>query len=481
MGTFGFSGLAMAVFTKRAKPARCPKPTFGRPIPQLPKEGDAPLDGSEGPVSVTMPSEAPLFFSVEQPIRLQDRPTGSMKWFQAHPMPQEIPEMPEHLPGEVDKPTRRENLIRAKLNGGMKPSPLEFDKIIQVFAQRARLSAQWAPVQRREFIRRAKRWASEMVLQDMSPSDKSVKLILLGCEATGDTSGAQWWFGWMERYGRKLGRLHYNAVLGTFGVQGQPYEARQFMGRMREAGFKPDYRGYAAVIDAWEKAGNRRAMLQTILEMQEAEKAGELGEPLKATDQQRPYLALASSYAKVGDASRAISVLKVLQEKQVPMDHEVHRVRIEAHLRTPEARRSAEDIREALRSFLDSQRGSSRKPEISKTMSDELSTALGQAYGDVLREFGLEEGDVVPELPSSQTIMLWRRKTLINAMEQHRGGAGAMRPRSGEERFFRDRINARKGPKFGEHAGGYRIPDTRGAAFQGIKEWMTIPKPVKYG
>jgi len=280
----------------------------------------------------------------------------------------------------------------------------------------------------------------------------------------------------MERYGRKIGRLHYNAILGTFGIQGQPHEARQFLGRMQEAGFKPDHRSFAAVVEAWDKIGNRRAMLQTILDMQEAEKAGDLGKPLKAVDQQRPYLVLASSYAKVGDASRAVSVLKVLQDKQVTIDQEVHRVRMDAHLRTPVARRSAEDIKGALRDFLSSQKGNTRKPEITQSMSDDLRAALGGSYGNVLQDFGFEEKDVVPNLPSSETVMLWRRKTLINALEQNRAGLGAVQPRSGEERFFRDRINARKGPKFGEHAGGYRIPN--GAP---LKEWMVLPKPVKYG
>jgi len=219
--------------------------------------------------------------------------------------------------------------------------------------------------------------------------------------------------------------------------------------------------------------------LQTILEMHEAERGGEMGEPRKALHQQRPYVALASSYAKVGDATRAVSILKVLQEKQVPIDHEVHRVRLDAHLKTSQPRRSTAEIESALYDFLASQKGDRETPWISEGMSQDLDAVLGERYTDVLQQFGLEKEDVVPDLPSFDQVQLWRKKVLYQAVINRRSGIGAVQPRSGEESFFRDRIEARKGPKLGDVAQGFRKLDGKGP--DGLKEWMVLPKPVRYG
>jgi len=135
-------------------------------------------------------------------------------------------------------------------------------------------------MQRREYIRRAKRWAGEMVLQGLEPSTKSLKMLLLGCSSTGDTESVQHWFKFMKKRGHKMGRFEYNAVIGAHGNEGYPHEASMWMERMRAAGFAPDARTYASLVDAWERIGNRQRMLQVMREYQDAEEAGELGEPL---------------------------------------------------------------------------------------------------------------------------------------------------------------------------------------------------------
>eukprot|EP00971_Amphidinium_carterae_P153221 3037482-Amphidinium_carterae.1 len=48
-----------------------------------------------------------------------------------------------------------------------------------------------------------------------------------------------------------------------------------------------------------------------------------------------PYLPLARSYAEVGDAPRAISVLKHVKEKGITLTLEVQLLRLEALLQTP--------------------------------------------------------------------------------------------------------------------------------------------------
>lgn len=431
-----------------------------------------------------------MFRSVEMPVAWEDKikkkKAGEIgfadpyPWYHGrHPCHDwQVREFPKKiLPGNVSKATRREVMIRDILMDREVPEQEEFDKLVQVFAQRSRQKHKWLAVQRREFLRRAKRWAGEMLLQDMQPCDKSVRLILLGCEATGDISGAQWWFGWMERYGRAVGRMEYNSVIGALATEGQPMEATKWLNRMSEAGVKPDARSYAGVIEAWEKIGNRRQMLNTLVEMQQAERDGELADSRWRSDYQMPYVAMAGTYSKVGDAARAVSLLKVTQVKQVPTNWEVHRVRLEAHLKTTPMRRSEEDIEAALQDFLSAYADSKKAPKITEEMSINLQESLQERFDEILEENGLTVDSLSPELHGVEELPQWRMACAAWAIRKKAHGIRAIRPQNQDEQFIRKRMKQMQGPKFGETPSGrYRIPNEAG-----LPEWMTVPEPIRYG
>merc|ERR1712203_384695 len=120
------------------------------------------------------------------------------------------------------------------------------------------------------------------------------------------------------------------------------------------------------------------------------------------------------------------------------------------------------EIEGALYDFLASQKGDRETPWITEGMSQDPDAVLGERYAEVLQQFGLEKEDVVPDLPSIDQVQSWRQKVLIEAVKKRRSGIGAVKPRSGEESFFRDRIEARKGLKLGDVAQGFRKLDGRG-------------------
>jgi len=398
------------------------------------------------------------------------------KWFGKHPNPTRRERLALEIPGGVQRPTKRETVLRSQLRQGELPSLEEFDKTVQVFAQRARQEIRWLPVQRREFIRRAKRWASEMLLQDMMPSRLSLQLLLLACAATGDVSGARWWFQWAVKQGLKLGRLEYNALIGAHGAEGQPREAQTWLNRMREEGIVPDAKSYAGLVEAWDRIGNRERMLQTILEMKRAEAEGNLGEPTDPKDSALPYYVMARSYAKVADAPRALAILKTLQARGMPLSHEAHKVRLEAHLRVPSGpRRSVPEIERALIDLI------SNKPSDGPLYHSRLSglcrSALGsQRYEEILRSLGTSDLELVPELPGTDASAVWRRASIQAALRTAATGKSAVQGKSDDERFFRKRLNARKQAQMGEIQVGYRVPGEKG-----LPEWMTLQKPEKFG
>jgi len=352
----------------------------------------------------------------------------------------------------------------------------EFEKLVEVFSNRARSEIKWMPVQRRQFLKRAKRWAGEMVLQDREPSQLTVRRLLLACAANGDVSGAEWWMRWMQKNDRPIKRLEYDAAIGAYGEEGLPRGARGWFERMVEAGIAPDARSYAGVIQAWEKVGNRKRMLQVLLEMRDAEAQGQLGRPLDPRDAALPYLAAARSYADVADAPRTIAILKHLQAQEIPLTFEAHLMRLEVHLRTPPGpRQSLTEIERALRDVIVSRPGS--RAILSSTLCDMCRLTIGtQRYDDILSELGVKQSEISAEPPGASLAERWRSSRLAKAVEDKDTGRQVLMRKNEDDKWFKGRLQARQGAVMGEIETGYRIPAERG-----LPEWMTLPLPERYG
>jgi len=435
-------------------------------------------------LAVTMPRGAPIapreasIFRKMEGKQKNLPPDKLPRWYGRHPNPTKKEYLPLKIPGKVQRPTRREAALRQKLRKADTPDAAEFEKAIQVFANRARQEVQWLPVQRREFMRRAKRWAGEMLLQDLAPSAPTLRSLLLGCSSVGDVSGSQFYVEWMQRNNRKLGRLEYNAVITTHAVEGNPEQANEWLQRMREAGVRPDAKSYAGVVEAWERVGNRKGMLEGILAMREAEAMGELGEPMDPHDAALPYYAMARSYVKVADSPRALAVLKYLQAAGVPLTVEAHKLRLEGHLRTPPGpRRSVTEIERAFRDVV--KYGPKGGPLYSKRLARMCRYALGQArYKAILEEMGVSEEAVTPDLPSSESARTWRRASIQAALRKREctGVSAIKRASNKDEKWFERRLQARRGAKLGKVAGGIRVPGE-----SGLPEWMTLTRPELHG
>lgn len=427
--------------------------------------------------SQPLPKEAPLYRSVEKP-RVKNLPRQWLpKWLYApHPFPDRVERLPLTIPGQVQRPTKREAALRRKLQKKELLDPEEFEKTIQVFAQRARQDVKWLSVQRREFVRRAKRWAAEMLLQELEPKPTSVRLILLACAAVGDANGAVWWVNWMERSGRQLGRIEYNAVINAHGAEGMPYEACSWLQRMREAGVPPDARSYAGVVDGWERVGNRRRMLETLIEMQRVESDGLLGEPMAEADAGLPYYALARTYMKVGDAPRTVAILKHLRERGMPLTYEAHKIRLEAHMKVQLGpRRSKSEIERAL---MDTVRERPQgRPIFTDKFAGRCRNAVGaERFKEILQEHGADEAEIIASLPGDEATELWRRANIQAAVRlRHINGKGQLYRRDEDERWMRKRLKSRRSAKMGQTMAGFRIPGSKG-----LPEWMTLPETERF-
>merc|ERR1719253_1978361 len=311
----------------------------------------------------------------------------------------------------------------------------------------------------------------------MEPSELSLRLILMACSSTGDIAGAEYWFGWMESNGREMGRLEYDAVINAFGQEGRPQKAREWMQRMEEAGIAPGAKSYAGLVEAQERLGNRRAMLEALMEMKRVESEGKLGEPLEETDAALPYYAMARSYMKVADAPRAMSILKMLQVKGVPLSAEAHRIRLESHLRVPAGpRRSMPEIEKALVDLVNSR--TEGAPLYNSKLAAMARGAIGVAqYHKMLGALGAKEAELVPKLPEAKESEHFRKASIQAALKSKaKSGQALLTVRNDDEAYLRDRKKARKPAQIGEVAGGYRVPGK-----QGLPEWMTLQKPEKFG
>jgi len=454
---------------------------LGRQVP--PARSRVVLHAGLGP----MPQPAPMFRSVEyhRPALKKSRrheeaeknrfPFRNWRIIGRHPNPTRPKTYELVIPGAVSRLTKREASLKVRLRRNEPVSPEDFDMAIQVFAQRARQEMKWLSVQRREFIRRAKRWADEMLLQDMKPSLMTLRLLLLGCAAVGDERGASWWIGWMRSQGLELGRLEFNAVIEAHGAEGIVEGAKSWMQRMKEeGGLEPDARTFAGIMEAYEVVGNRHMMLSTLSEMQDLEAEGKLAASLHSRDDAAPYVALARSYAKVGDAPRAVAVLKYLQQKGMPDTLEIHKVRLEAHLRTPRGpRRMPEEIERAFRDVVSAR--PEKGPVYTAKLDQMCRSAMGiNTYEAILNQLGAKAEDLCVEMPAEEALN-WRKALIQSAVMSKANGMGQIfRKREGRYLAWRKYIENQE--VMGQTAVGYRVPGKKG-----VPDWMSLKQPVIYG
>merc|ERR1712079_1683 len=231
---------------------------------------------------------------------------------------------------------------------------------------------------------------------------------------------------------------------------GLPRGARGWFERMAEAGFAPDARSYAGLIQAWEKVGNRKRMLQTLREMRDAEAQGQLGRPLDPRDAALPYLAAARSYADVADAPRTIAILKHLQAQELPLTYEAHLMRLEVHLQTPPGpRQSLTEIERALRDvILDRPRG---RAVLSPALCDMCRHTLGnEKYSHILHELGVEQQEISVTPSGADLAEQWRRSRLARALEDKDTGRQVLMRKNEDDKWFKGRLEARQGAVMGE-------------------------------
>mmetsp|Transcript_639 Transcript_639/g.1309 ORF Transcript_639/g.1309 Transcript_639/m.1309 type:complete len:507 (+) Transcript_639:32-1552(+) len=456
--------------------------------------------------SIKTPTEAPMFRSLEKlgPTRVEQlpqdllqnpmKPVKAAEMFRSvetvrrkrmgnvtftprgvakHPFPEIDPEegIAAEIPGGVERDTKREKELKMKLRKGPPPTREEFSKLIAVFATWAKDKVRWLPVQQRLFSMRSRKWLIEMLQQGHNPSDKLLLIVLEGCASAGDVMGAQYWFNWMVRQGRQTGRAEFNAVIGACGEDGWPVEARAWMRRMQREGFPPDAKSYAGLVAAWERSGNRARMLSVLLEMQDAQAAGLLGEPLKPEDAILPYLPLARSYAEVADAPRAISVLKHVKDQGHPLTPEVHVIRLEALLRTPERRLDREQVLMAFRdAVIAAKQQDKPKPIMDRRLAKLLDQKLGKVEVEaVLKSEGAQWKELVAELPPDTEVARYKRIKMKEALaDESKIGVDLIQKIKRDAMWAFKRSKSRTA-KMGQVAVGSR--DARDGA---LPEWMTV-------
>jgi hypothetical protein len=243
---------------------------------------------------------------------------------------------------------------------------------------------------------------------------------------------------------------------------------------VEEGGLAPDHRTFAHVMQAYEALGNRHMMLQLLSEMQDMEVAGELAEPLRVDDSSLPYEVLATSYAKVGDAPRAISILKYCKDQGSPVTREMQKVRLEAHLRTPRGpRRMPEEIERAFRDVI------AARPEKGPVYTEKFDRmcrgAMGyNTYKAILTELGVDEEQLVDKLPAADAVN-WRKALIQEAVKKRSGGISALFKKR-EGRYLAWRRYIANQEVMGQTSMGYRV-----AGPNGVPQWMELKTPVIYG
>jgi len=255
---------------------------------------------------------------------------------------------------------------------------------------------------------------------------------------------------------------------------------------MRKKNMLPDARSYGSIADAWEKLGNRKMMLNTVLDFQDAEKNGKLGEALRPEDAGLPYYSLARSYMNVGDARRSMAVLKTVRDKGIPLTVEAYRIRLENFLKVPGPQRDAEQIE---RAFVDALRNKpGNEPLFSEVTRERLCRALGRGdlekgselYFQILDEIGIDESEIVLPMEADPIeVQRWKTDGLRSAMKRRFTGKSLILKPEDEDAKMRWRFYSRSRPEVEPiTVGGYRrVPTTK----EGFPEWMRTRKPILWG
>eukprot|EP00931_Biecheleriopsis_adriatica_P048003 TRINITY_DN27713_c0_g1_i1.p1 TRINITY_DN27713_c0_g1~~TRINITY_DN27713_c0_g1_i1.p1 ORF type:complete len:529 (+),score=73.40 TRINITY_DN27713_c0_g1_i1:71-1657(+) len=456
------------------------------------------------PGQVGIPKQAPISRSVEtaQDKLEQVRGYALAKHIGKHPYyaGRKYRLRRPFYPQKVKQPTKREEKIRSMLRLGENVSNEEFDKVIQVFAQRSRQDLVYGlSFQRRLLIQKAKGWAYEMLLQKMKPSRTTVQVLMLGFAANSDFAGAISWLKWLNKKTKeKAGPLEYNAVIQAFSNAGQPLEAATWFKNMERAGFRPDARSYASLMNGWEKIGNRHEMLRLMVKFREAEKKGELGDSGNPRDAGLPYYALARSYAKVGDAVRAMSILKAVKNRGVPLSTEAYRLRLRALAGYPSNQQTEEQRQQIMRAFVDLVKRKSEKfPVMSQDLFDLARTAIGFGWQDRIQrecqQMGCDFEDLVPPEKNSFWLEKYKEYNVLNSykmsspqkpsgrrhriVQRYLPGLGPLFRRNNDNKMFLKKVRQRQEFKIGPTKSGLERMETR----RGLPEWMKLKKPVIYG
>lgn len=452
------------------------------------------------PGSVQIPKEAPISRVVE-PFRATERivqqkvrygrgygkhPFLVRTWGEIRRLLKSRPS--RQIPGQVARPTKREELLRRELIEGRVPDVEELNRIVQVFAQRARQEVRYPlMIQRQEYAKRAKGWAWEMLLNDMVPSRHTYKLLILAFGATGHHSAARWWIDWQkEAYGKATSRFEMNCLIEAFAKAGRPSEAIRHLREMSNLGLKPDARSFASVIKAWEHIGNRYEMLRWLKLYLRAERMNVTGDLMDPRDAGLPYYAMAESYVKVADAVRTMSLLKAVKDKGVPLTIEAYRLRLDVLLRVRGNRRSVDQIHRALVDFVAN--WPKTGPIFSQDLYERCCSVLGEervvGIFTVHTENG-GEGLVQQDTPQKDAYQQWQLANLNVAISRSLkhgaiSGTSLLVGREDDDDTFVKKRAARGPMEVPDIDQGFRVLK-RKAGKQGLPEWMGLRKPIRYG
>lgn len=453
------------------------------------------------PGSVTVPKEAPISRVVE-PYNARDRVTKHQrvwwgpgygkhpylvkKWSTVEKLMKRRP--PMAIPGKVARPTKREQLLRRQLINGTMPSEVDFNRIIQVFAQRARQEVRYPLlIQRHHFAKRAKGWAWEMLLNDMQPSRQTYKLMMLAFGATGHHAAARWWIDWRKTESESDevdSRWETNCLISAYAKVGRPLEAARHLREMSRSGLRLDARSFAGVIEAWEHIGNRYQMLRWLKLYLRAEARGILGELLDPRDAGLPYYALAESYVKVADAVRTMSLLKAVKDRGIPLSIQAYRLRLDVLLRVRGQRRAVDQIERALVEFISNR--PSKGPIFTKELLQRCRDVLGEEHVEaVLSDLGAGDDLVQQDNLQADAYAIWQTAQLnvaISRAVKHKrivAGTSLLLDKEDDD-AFEEKQEAREPYKVGDIDQGFRVLK-REASEKGLPDWMSLKKPIRYG
>eukprot|EP00930_Biecheleria_cincta_P098126 TRINITY_DN89806_c0_g1_i1.p1 TRINITY_DN89806_c0_g1~~TRINITY_DN89806_c0_g1_i1.p1 ORF type:complete len:498 (-),score=50.90 TRINITY_DN89806_c0_g1_i1:53-1513(-) len=382
--------------------------------------------------------------------------------------------IPKRVPAKL-LTTRREQNLRRMLNDGSKPPTEEFDRIVQVFAKRASQVLKYDLLVRRAQVNRAKNWVNEMLLQRLRPSRATVRVLLRGLAAAADIPATKRWIHWLRANG-ELGLSEWNSYIQAYGEAGRPSEIYLIIESMQKSSVQPDHRSYASLMRAWELLGNRNMMLRTLIDMRQKEEEGTLGASSDPFDAALPYYALARSYMRVGDAIRAMSVLKFVKDSGLPLSIEAYLIRLEVLLRVPKGpRRSPEQAKTAL---VDAIR---HRPPGELLLSRQLARLCRRVMGKGFEQVLTEEGVSLKDLVTQERQRRWKmmRKSIRRAYRKRAAGTRLIISKENEDwKLFQAQKRRREDYVLRDTQTGLkrRVLNPRN-----LPEWMELRRPIVYG